>query len=158
MQPIFSPKNHFSLHYAAKPLFYKTSSVLLTFGHFSGQKKCPFLKNFPTYFLIFFCLKNFHEYYIFYIQHVCSQHGSMLKARKKQFRGVVFKHLLYGVLHHDDKDRHARAALHDDVSGLRVEDSACPVPGIGNHGRNGGCSQHSVHLFGDLFQTAAQHS
>ena len=83
MQPLFSPENHFCEHYAAKPLFYKSPSVLLTFGHFSGQKKCPFLKNFPTYFLIFFCLKNFHEYSIFYTKHGCSQHGSIVN---KQFR------------------------------------------------------------------------
>jgi len=54
MQPFFSPENHFCEHYAAKSLFYKTSWVLLTFGHFSGQKKCPFLKNFLT--LFFFIL------------------------------------------------------------------------------------------------------
>ena len=53
MQRKKTGKKHFSLHYAANSLFFKTPSVLFIFGHFSGQKKCPFLKNFPTYFLFF---------------------------------------------------------------------------------------------------------
>jgi len=73
MQPFFSPENHFLLHNAANSLFYKSPSVLLTFGHFSGQKKCPFLKNFLTLFFIFFCLKNFREYSYKNTKHGCSQ-------------------------------------------------------------------------------------
>jgi hypothetical protein len=54
MQPRKTSENHFCEHYAHNSLFYKTPSVLLTFGHFFGQKKCPFLKNFLT--LFFFIL------------------------------------------------------------------------------------------------------
>jgi hypothetical protein len=82
MQRKKTSKNHFCEHYAANSLFYKNPSVLLTFGHFSGQKKCPFLKNFPTYFLIFFCLKNFHEYSYKNTNHVCSQYNIYIKLKK----------------------------------------------------------------------------
>ena len=54
MQPKKTSKNHFCEHYAANSLFYKSSSVLFIFGHFFGQKKCPFSKNFLT--LFFFIL------------------------------------------------------------------------------------------------------
>jgi hypothetical protein len=57
-------KNPFLLHYAANSLFYKIPSPFLKIGHFLDKNKCPFLKSFPTYFLIFFCLKNFLEYFI----------------------------------------------------------------------------------------------
>jgi hypothetical protein len=54
MQPKKYPKKPFSEHYAANSLFYKTSWAFLKIGHFSGQKKCPFFKSFPT--LFFFIL------------------------------------------------------------------------------------------------------
>jgi hypothetical protein len=41
-------------HYAHKPLFYKTPSVLFIFGHFSGQKKMSISKKFSNLFSFFF--------------------------------------------------------------------------------------------------------
>jgi hypothetical protein len=59
MQPIFSLKKHFCEHYAANSLFYKNPSVLLTFGHFSGQKKMSISEKFSDFIFFFFSLRKF---------------------------------------------------------------------------------------------------
>ncbi len=62
---------------------------------------------------------------------------------------------LGGELHYADEEGQAPASLGDDLTGVGFVDAVGEVVGLGDDRRKGGALHGQVHLFGDLFESAA---
>ena len=62
---------------------------------------------------------------------------------------------LSGELHDADEERQSPASLGDDLAVVGLIDAVGEVVGLGDHRREGGPLHGQVHLFGDLFESAA---